>query len=272
MNRTKLFSLLSLGAVALALVVGAVAYRSASAAEPTPTAVPSTTTDLPAGPGEGRGPGRGQDKALVDTASSEELATALGITVDELTAARQKANEAALAQAVEEGLITQAQADEIKANGSTLGGRKGGWFKGQDIDMDALLADALGITVEKLQAAETQVFNARIDQAVTDGTLTQEQADLMKGQRALANDAAFQASMQSAFSDAVNQAAKDGVITQAQADQILADNSALKFFGPHGGPDGFDGGHGGGGRHGGRGGAPSDTTAPAAPSTDTTTP
>ena len=86
-----------------------------------------------------------------------------GITEADLTAAYQKANTAAVAKAVELGLITQAQADQMNSAGSNapFGGRHGGWFDQSAIDFNALLADALGISVEELQAAQTQANNAR---------------------------------------------------------------------------------------------------------------
>ena len=56
---------------------------------------------------------------------------------------------------------------------------------GSDIDYQALLAEALGITVEELQAAEQQAYSAALDQAVTNGDLTQDEADLMLAQQAL---------------------------------------------------------------------------------------
>jgi hypothetical protein len=220
--------------------------------------VPSDTA--PGDKGFGRGLGG---------ASSKELANALGISVDELTAAYQEARDAALDQAVQAGLITQAQADEIRSRGGAfpLGGRWRGWLSENGIDVEALLADALGISVDELHAAQQQAAFARIDQAVTDGRITQEQADLMKGQYALSNSESFRSAMQSAFEAAVQQAVTDGVITQAQADAILAQSAEGGFPGWHG----FGGGRGPGGfgRHGGRGGAPSD---PATPETPTTTP
>ncbi len=81
------------------------------------------------------------------------------------------------------------------------------------------------ISLDELNTAYQTAFYTNIDQAVTDGNVTQEQADLMKGQYALSNDSTFQSSMQSAYTDAVNQAVASGVITQAQADQILSKNS-----------------------------------------------
>jgi len=251
MTKRTFVYFISLGALAIAIVLGSVAYRSVSAATPTPEA--STTAEAtPVAPADNVNshPGRGDGMrgGYGYGYSNEDLATALGISVDDLNAAYQKAYETALAQAVEQGLITQAQADELKANGSAepFGGRWSGWLEKSGIDFETLLANALGITVDQLQAAYTQAFNARVDQAVADGKLTQEQADLMKGQRALFSNQDFQSSMQSAFETAVNQAVTNGVITQAQADQILKNNTNFGMPG-FGGHDGFPGGKGFGG-------------------------
>lgn len=246
MNRKLLVSTLVLGALVVATIIGLVAYRSASAAAPTNPQLWSNTTDLKGPDGRG-GPGHGFEGGT----SNEELATALGISVDDLTAAYQKANEAALAQAVEKDLITQTQADEIKANDSAFpfGNRWSGWLSQNGIDFDALLADALGISVDKLQAAYTQAENARIDQAVADGKMTQEQADLMKAHRALMTNEKYQTAIQAAYEAAIQQAVKDGVITQAQADLLLKEglNAGL---GSQPGPKGMGGPGGGGGHHG----------------------
>ncbi len=152
-----------------------------------------------------------------------------------------------------------------------------GNMAGSDIDADALLADALGITVDDLQAARTQVFDDRLAQAVTDGNLTQAEADLMKAQRSLSEYVA--PLVQSAYDDAVTAAVADGVITQAQADALAAQGGqGMRGFGP-GMDDGF--GHRGGrgmddmggpGQRGGRGDRQSPgTSAPNAPSTDDST-
>jgi hypothetical protein len=142
------------------------------------------------------------------------------------------------------------------------------------IDYEALLAEALGITPEKLQEAKTQAFNASIDQAVTDGKLTQEQADLMKGRQALFSSESFRTAMQTAYEAAIKAAVSSGVITQAQADLIL-EQAGNRFdgmrglgpgFGDFGGPGGFgpDFGSRGPGRHGGWGNG---FTQPPAPQT-----
>lgn len=265
MKYRQVFSVLTVGALAIAAGVGLFAYRSASAQSSTPTA---PSVQAPAGPDVVRG-GHGLRGGITD----EDLAAALGITTDELNTAQETANNAAIDQAVADGLITQAQADEIRANGSAFpfGGRWGGWLEQSGIDYEALLADALGITPDQLQAAYAQAYNARIDQAVADGTLTQEQADLMKGQYALSNSESFQSSMQSAYQAAVQQAVTDGVITQAQADQILNQANQMGGFrmggfglfeggrGPRGGGHGFGGPDFGGG-------APANPAVPQQPS------
>ena len=193
------------------------------------------------------------DKALTDrmgrvgpVENSQYLADALGITQDELAAARTKAHEAAIAQAVKDGLITQEQADAMlnKTGDGTRGVRID--LRGANIDQEKLLADALGISVEKLQAAEETAAKAELAQAVTDGRITQEQADQITAERALQK----YITEKGFFKSAVESAVSAGVITQAQADTILSKMPQGGFgfgFGPGGmgEPDGR-GGHGGG--------------------------
>jgi len=254
MNRKVIVTTLVLATLTIASIGGVVLYKSANAAGS--TLLSAKINDIAQGRG---GPGRGVEGG----ASDEDLASALGITVTQLQAAYQKANDAALAQAVTEGLITKAQADQLKSDGQAFpfGGRWMGWLKQQGIDYDALLADALGITTEKLQTAYTQAFNTRLDQAVTDGKLTQDQADLMKGQRALSASESFKSAMQTAFEAAIKQAVVGGVITQAQADLILKAASqkgagmgmGVPFMGGDGhGRGGFGGGPGYGPDNGGQ--------------------
>ena len=158
---------------------------------------------------------------------------------------------------------------------------------GSDIDYDALLAEALGISVEELQAAQQQAYSAALDQAVENGDLTAEEADLIRAQQALkasidpealqaealgmsveelqaARDAGtsmsdilteqgltsaeYRTALQAAYEAAVQQAVSDGVITQEQADLVLS--SGMRVL-PGMEPFGRDGGHGGRGGHGG---------------------
>jgi len=189
------------------------------------------------------------------------LAQALGITADELQTARQTAYENGIDQALAEGLITQAQADALKERGGNLG-RFGGFelhgflgLAGEDtaIDPEALLASALAITTDDLQAARVEAQDLALAAAVEDGRLTQEQVDQMKADRALKtylDEQGFQTQAQALYESLVQQAVQDGVITQEQADAILSRSAG---FGRFGGMRGFDGmrgmdgfrGHGG---------------------------
>ena len=223
MSRKVLVSLLVVGALAITSVVGVAAYQTSQAVSP---ALRSAATAL-SGSFNGDfaigynhlGMGGSRDGGAAD----EYLAQALGITTDELSAAYQKASAAAIAKAVEDGLITQAQADSMNADGRAFpfGGRGGGWLAQNGIDFEAFLADALGISTDELQAARQEASNARLEQAVADGQITQEQVDLMKGQQALYADQTFTDAMKSVFDAAVQDAVSRGVITQAQADLIL---------------------------------------------------
>ncbi|HQE91378.1 MAG TPA: hypothetical protein PLH19_03075 [Anaerolineae bacterium] len=205
------------------------------------------------------------------------LADALGISVADLQAAYQTARDAAIDKAVEAGLITQEQADEMKVWGGL--GRRGGLgvlgrapkgVANNTIDENALLADALGITVDELQAAREAANQAAIQQAVAEGLITQEEADAMQARqnvrsyltqdallaralgmsledlqaaykngetlstlmRAKGLDAAtVREKLQTAYTAALAQAVKDGVITQEQADAMSQDMQDGPGFG-----------------------------------------
>ena len=146
-----------------------------------------------------------------------------------------------------------------------------GQFGGQ-IDQDALLAEALGITKEKLQAAYDQAHKAAVQQALDKGLITQEEADMMLARIQLRSyldrdtltakalgitvaelqadynegkplsvivyelkldPATLRANMQTAYKDAIQQAVSDGVITQDQANQ-LQNERGFGFAGPRG--------------------------------------
>jgi len=248
-------------------VVGGLAIASFIAA--TTLAIPQITsaqTQAPAAgqaapanaPADRMGPGG-------PAANSKYLADALGITQDELTAAQTKAREAGIAQAVKDGLITQSQADAMlnKSGADLLGVRID--LHGASLDQEKLLADALGISVEKLQAAEQTAAKAELNQAVTDGRLTQAQAEQMNAERALQKYIADQG----VFKKAVESAVTAGVITQAQADTILSRNPQGMFGGGPGLGGMFDGrgGRGGPGGHGGPGMGGPAPAAPVAPAT-----
>jgi hypothetical protein len=273
----------------LVLAIGATALVSVSKASASslPAQSVNRVKDMLSKPG-GRGdfPGKGGE-------DNTYLAQALGITTEELQAAQQAAWTKAIDQALEKGLITQAQADKLKARNDGFFGRGGNPFgmllvDDNSIDMNALLAQELGITVDDLQAAREKDSELALQARIDSGEITQEQADLMKARQALKDyinpekltaqalgmtveelqaarqagkDMAtlleekgmtqeeFQAAQKAAYEAAVKQAVADGVITQAQADLVLANPD--NFWA--GGMPGYDGGH-----RGGRGGRPGD--------------
>lgn len=255
MTKRKITAVVAAGVLVLAALAGALTYQNVSAQGITPTPeAPAEETPSDTTPQDETIPARpfGMRVEKIGGVAQEDLAAALGIDVETLEAAQQTATEQALAQAVEQELITQAQADRILERELGRGGKFGvRMLEIGGIDYDALLADALNITVEELDAAREDAFNTGLERAVDDGALTQEQADLILGRRALFGNEGFQSSMQSAFAEAVQQAVTDGVITQAQADAILQsaeERGGLFGFGGRG-DRGFMGG-----RHGGRGG------------------
>lgn len=230
------------GAVALALS-GLVLFPSISRAADVAT-IPAASADWDIA----RGAGPRGDRA----GSDEALATALGITVDELTAAREDAATAAIDQAVAEGLLTEAQATTLKERGAGMRGF-GPYdiFVGGTIDANALLADALGITADELTAAREQVQQDALAAAVEAGSLTQEEADLMTARQAVQEY--LTPLVESAYSEALAAAVADGAITQEQADALTAQGWGTRGFGGGHGIFGEGGpGMGGrGGRHGG---------------------
>jgi len=108
-------------------------------------------------------------------------------------------------------------------------------------DRAKYLADALGITVEKLQAAMEAAAKAEQAQAIAEGRLPQAQADQMAAERALQKYIADKG----LFKAAVESAVKDGVITSAQATQILSRPQPGMFGGGPGRGPGGPGGPGG---------------------------
>jgi hypothetical protein len=236
-----------------------------------------------------RGPGFGLGPRGEPGGDQQALADALGITSEQLQNAEQKASEAAIQQALDAGLITQDQADAMILQGRGFAFRFGGDRPGNpradnSIDYDALLAKELGISTDQLQSARQTAQDDMLTQAVANGDITQEQADLIKARQALNSyidpNALFAEALgittdqlqsyrdqgltisqilqkagktaidvrdaqQAAYQAAIQKAVTDGVITQAQADQFL--NGDFR------GPGGF-GGKGGGGFHGDFGG------------------
>ena len=120
-------------------------------------------------------------------------------------------------------------------------GMKGFDMGGMRGEYQGYLAEALSITVEELEAAQLKAQDAMLDQAVTDGTLTQEQADLMKARRAFMQFYAGQTDQtELSVEDALAAAVEAGAITQEQADLLLEQQGQMGRHGMFGGM--FDGG------------------------------
>ena len=107
-------------------------------------------------------------------------------------------------------------------------GGMGGWFGfGVRSRDDSPLAEALGITVDELNAAREKVFNDRLAQAVADGAITQEEADAILAHRTLRFFMGER--LQSAYTEGIAAAVEAGLITQEQADEYL--NGGFGLFG-----------------------------------------
>lgn len=223
MDRSKKWSLLVIaGVLALMLgLLGSIALAQGSTPEAEVPAQESEVTPETNG-WFGFGHRGGFGSRFGDNTNwLENLAEALGITVGELEDAQERAFAASVADAVTAGQITQEQADQILAQHALK----------SYIDRQAILATALGMSVDDLEAALADgksIVDLMVEQGIDSTTL--------------------QANAKAAYEAAVQQAVADGVITQAQADDILSGNG-LDLFGR----GGFGGGHRGGGR-GGRGG------------------
>jgi hypothetical protein len=279
----KWLGLLVGGGLIVAIAAGAMAFSFISHASANASAPKNSSSGPQPFWGRPGFPGKGADEQAA-------LAKTLGFSVAELQTAEQKASDAAIQDALKQGLITQDQADEMTLHGGQFrfgfGGR-GQASSTSQIDYDALLANALGISVEKLQAAREDAHASMLAQAVANGDITQEQADLMKARDALKSyldpntllasalgistdqlqayrdqnltfsqmlakvgktATEVRDAQQVAYQAAIAKAVTDKVITQAQADQILAGGFRV--------PDGFGGGFGSGPGLGGRGGGP----------------
>ncbi len=211
-TKSTLKKLFLTGAVILvvgALAMGSMAFVTQAAAQ---TDTPDDGTAAPAdglrpfggrgGRGLPFGPGSGIDYDAY-------LADALGITTDELQAAYDTADQAALDEAVAQGIITAEQAALIQARRALA----------EYIDRDAIIAGALGISVDELQAARDEGKDVRdlIDELDLDG------------QNVLA-------AIKAGYAEAVQQAVDDGILTQEQADQIA--ENAQDLLGGRGGRGG----------------------------------
>ena len=257
MIRNKIAGSILGGALALGLLGGGmVAYAQTDPATPT---APSTET-TPALPSTGS-----RSSQWID--NDQALADALGIDLTELTTAQATAHVAIIDKMVADGVLTEAQGETLKSSSGSLRG-----ISHYGYDRDEFLADALGISVETLEAAQLEAYETELAARVAAGDLTQEEADLKLAQKAAEgyiDAASINAQVRTAQEAAIAAALDDGAITQAQADALLAhlDANPYNFSGFNGRGHGGRGGHG----HGGGRGLDSLDTTPATPSTGTTT-
>jgi hypothetical protein len=220
------FFLGTAAALMLTFSTAAVYPQLAQTGDPTPTPGAEAT----ATPDRDMSTGRELGRRALSGSSDERLAEALGITTDELDAAYLEAATAALDQAVAEDLLTQTQADTLRerlgaaSGGFHLGGRGFNFFGSATIDSEALLADALGITTEELDAAYDEAEATALAEAVEAGQLTQEQAELVTARRALQE---YWATQQQSYEEIVQAALDAGAITQEQADLLLEHAQSL---------------------------------------------
>ena len=140
--------------------------------------------------------------------SDEKLmANALGLSEEELEEAYAQAFGLALEQAVADGDLTQAQADDLKES-------EHGPFMMEgmltDDEIDQFLAQALDMTPESFQEA----MDGAIQKAADDGLITQAQANDMLLEKLIEDR------LEEAYSQALDEAVTQGLITQSQADTM----------------------------------------------------
>lgn len=141
------------------------------------------------------------DAAIAEGETLASLAQAKGVSFEDLRDVMGELHDEALAKAVQDGTITQEQADQI------VEGRAVKRAVSDAIDRDELhakLAEALGLTVKEFEPAISSGEKLSTLAEGADVTL-EELRDIMQGFR----------------TDALAQAVAEGKITQEQADQML---------------------------------------------------
>jgi hypothetical protein len=211
-SKKLLFVIPVVSALVLAVAVGVVAFSSSRAAIGGAAVYfqkDEQTEALPLrhGFGGSRGKGHGGKFGFGSSFDYDAfLAEELGVTEEQLQDARQAAHEAALDQAVVEGVITEEQADLILA----------GQALRQYIDHQELLSQALGIDITELEAAR-------------------EAGEPLRDLFGDLDPVDVKEALQSAYEDAVQQAIDDGVITESQAEQLQEKGFPGRGFGKQGG-------------------------------------
>jgi len=194
MRSIRPITMIGIGAAVVSLALTAVVGTAIAQ-----TANPPTT--------QGTAPAKTRSAPGYQSQFLERLAADLGSSVDKLKAALTQARNETVDQAVKDGRLTQQQADRIKARPATMPGpafRFGrGDVAGRARDRAAVLgaperasvAQALGMSPQELSAqlrtktlaqiaqgkeqrvkdAISSALKARLDQAVKDGRITQDQ-------------------------------------------------------------------------------------------------
>lgn len=218
-NKKLLLAIPVVSALVLAVAIGVMAFSSSNAAIGAPAVLAQEEEPGEPLPGKGgfggmRGFGHGGRFGLRTGFDYDAyLAEELGVTVEELQDARQAAHEAALEQAVAEGVITEEQADLILA----------GQALKQYIDPQEILSEVFGIDADDLEAAREageplhELFGDMEPEEIKDA-------------------------LQAAYEDVVQQAIDDGVITESQAEQLQEKGFPGRLLGKRGGFPGRGGG------------------------------
>ena len=246
MDLLKKLVYMGVGALLLLLVVFGVAGTFAQedgSAEPSTVDGAEVETALP---------GRVAHPGFERPEPGTYLAEALGISIEELAAAREEVRLAGIDAALEQELITEAQAQWLRERAGRLPGRAPFPVEMFEFDAEATLADALGITVAELEAAREEAWQLALDARVEAGVLGEEEAELISARRAVKayfDRAALVEVMQQMYEDAVGQALDAGDITEAEAEILLENPPSFERFDrggrrPHrpeqrGGPAGF---------------------------------
>jgi len=165
-------------------------------------------TALGLGVSQAEEPGGNGDNNPRTGAFTEALADRLGLSVSELNEQRTAALDDVLAEAVASGRLTQEQADKIKEGPMRHAGGPGRGFgkglHGAIGDIFGSAAETLGLTkdelrtelmegksladilaeqnvsVDELKASILDAVEAKLDAAVAEGKLSQDQADTLK--------------------------------------------------------------------------------------------
>lgn len=152
-----------------------------------------------------------------------ELAEAQGVEVETVKAAVQAYRETAVADAIEAGIITEEQGEQLLNHEGKRRGKRAGRFGGlvDRADVQTAVADALGISVEDLQAAK-EAGTSIEDLAAENGVEMET----------------IQEAVQAVKETAVQEALEAGTITEEQAERILSGEGRQ---GRQGGPRGGNG-------------------------------